>query len=208
MLLKLLIHFTLFECFIFSLIPVPILIYENAKANIKDKSWALRVERQAKRNKKIIVLKNEEKGNLFVYEIILAAGYNIGTPNSVDCDKEEYKEICAQGNERRPPSCKDWFDEKVPGFSLVGMNDEGRKICKTGDIITNGKHIGVVSNTKNGYSINTGEDEVIENDFGFKQDELFENFKIFRYNETESRKTSSGKFLTASIAFLFLIMII
>jgi len=206
MLLKLLIHLTLFECIIFATVSIQDLIYENAKANIGDKSWAKEVDRQAKRNENVFVLKDEWKCNLFVYEIILASGYDIGTPNSVNCKKEKYKKICEQKKDKRPPCCKDWFDEKVPGFDLIGKNDEGRKLCQKGDIITNGGHIAIVSNPEDGSTISAAENEVI---FG-------ENFKIFRYNEntlnkfssTKSIKESSGKFYTISIFLLFLIVII
>lgn len=91
MILKLLIHLTLFECIIFSTVSIQDLIYKNEEANIGDKSWAKDVDRQAKRNENVFVLKDEWKCNLFVYEIILASGCDIGTPNNVNCKEDKYK---------------------------------------------------------------------------------------------------------------------
>ena len=54
-------------------------IYLTAKANIGDKSWARDVPRQEKRNKHVYFDAGEYKCNLFVYEVLLACGVDVGT---------------------------------------------------------------------------------------------------------------------------------
>ena len=38
----------------------------------------------------------------------------------------------------------DGFEGTVPGMKFIGEDDKRRKNCLSGDIITNGNHIGVV----------------------------------------------------------------
>ena len=183
-------------------------ILSNAKENINETAWAKGKDRQAKRNENVYVLNGEWKCNLFVYEIILASGYDIGTPNQVNCFNPKYWGICLKNKTKRPPCCKDWFDEKVPGFFLVGEDDKGRKLSKGGDIITNGIHIGIISNSKE-LTISANEEKIVETNFGFSEDDKTKTFKIFRYNgnnlnslsvsapiKTESE--SSGKYCNNS----------
>ena len=100
-------------------------IYLNAKANVGETVWAYQVERQAKRNPKVFVTKDEWKCNLFVFQIILASGYDIGTPNTTGWS---HPFLYFQGKNLRPPCCIDWYNEIVPGFILIGEGEEENKI--------------------------------------------------------------------------------
>ena len=56
-------------------------IYKNAYSHIGETYWAKKKERQAEGNEHVFFKKGEWKCNLFVYEMILDSGYDIGTPN-------------------------------------------------------------------------------------------------------------------------------
>ena len=200
--LKLFIYLSLFKCIFFATVQEK--IYLNAESNIGETAWSFDVDRQAKRNEKVYVTKGEYKCNLFVYEIILASGYDIGTPNKANCIKHPI--LCSQGKDQRPPLCNDWFNERVPGFNLIGMNEDGKKLCQKGNIITDGHHIGIISNPEDGYTISASTDEVVENDWGYRDYQKDDDFKIFRYNQNTLK--SSGKLYNISIILLFLIMIL
>ena len=88
------------------------LILLNAQENINETAWAKDNDRQAKRNENVYVLNDEWKFNLFVYEIILASGYDIGTPNEVNCFNPKYWDICSKNKTKRPPCCKDCLKKK------------------------------------------------------------------------------------------------
>ena len=72
------------------------LILLNAQENINETAWAKDNDRQAKRNENVYVLKGEWKCNLFVYEIILASGYDIGTPNEENYINSKYWNNCSK----------------------------------------------------------------------------------------------------------------
>jgi len=116
-------------------------IYSNAKANIGDKSWAKGVRRQAKRNPNVVYDKGVWKCNLFVYEIILASGLDIGT----------YE--CSSGI--TPPVAGDWYNYSsyliTNNAEFIGKGPEGINKAIPGDIITDGIHMGIYA----------GNDEVI-----------------------------------------------
>jgi len=147
-------------------------IYLTAKANIGEKVWAKAKKRQAKRNQNVCFTEGEWKCNLFVYEILLAAGYDVGTPNKIN--GLAHPILAAQNKLDRPPCAIDWYNKKVSGMSFIGEGDEGRKNCKQGDIITDGNHMGIVAG--NNKTISAGESEVLHNDWGFRG----ENVRIFR----------------------------
>ena len=151
-------------------------IYSNAKANVGETAWARDVERQAKRNENILVKEGEWKCNLFVYEIILASGYDIGT-KSINCILHPI--LCMMGKTQRPPVCENWYNGEVSGFSFIGEGDEGKKNSKKGDIITNGSHIGIIAGDEK--TISAAEDMIVENDWGYRGNEG--NLKIFRFSE-------------------------
>ena len=214
---KPLLYLFIFALFGFSFsVSVKEKILLNAQANIGETAWAKDVDRQAKRNDEVYVLKGEWKCNLFVYEIILASGYDIGTPNSVNCWNPKYYDICLKKKTKRPPCCKDWFDETVPGFYLIGTDDEGRKISEKGDIITDGIHVGIISIPKDGYTISAAEKEVVETQFGFSEsDKTEKTFKIFRYNGDNLNgliksklPESKGKNINISIILFMIFMLL
>lgn len=82
------------------------------------------------------------------------------------------------------------FEEKVPGIKLVGKDDKGRKLSQKGDIITDGIHIGIISNP-NELTISANEEKIVETNFGFSENAKNKTFKIFRYNENSLNSFSS-----------------
>jgi len=151
-------------------------IYLNAKANIDSKAWSLLNERQAKRNQNVVFTRGEPKCNLFVYEILKASDIDIGTPNKAG---KSHKILHLTGKDSRPPCTSDWFNNKVKFFEPV--NDPTK--AEIGDIITNGKHMGIVSGYHTTISASArfkDEFRVVNNDWGYRGDEG--TIKIFRYN--------------------------
>ena len=150
-------------------------IYNNAKKYIGEKYWAKDKERQAKGNEHVFFNKGDWKCNLFVYEMILDSGYDIGTPNELNCFRHPI--LCFRDQLKRPPCVTEWKNEEVPGFVLIGEGDEGRNKSKKGDIIAADSHVGIVS--KNKKTISATDKEIVENDWGFRGEE--EELKVFRY---------------------------
>lgn len=158
-------------------------IYNIAKKNINETAWAKNSKRQAKRNPQVCFNKGENKCNLFVYEIILASGYDIGTPNSINALTHPI--LASQGKLSRPPCAIDWFNGKVPGMTFIGEGNNSNGLasntsCKRGDILTDGIHMAIVSDNKK--TIGAGENTVNETGFGF--DFIYDNsVKVFRCNK-------------------------
>ena len=107
--------------------------------------------------------------------MILDAGYNIGTPNKMSCIKHPI--LCYNDQAQRPPCVSDWLNEEISGFYLVGEGDEGKKNAKKGDILAADTFVGIVS--RNQKTISAAEDEIVENDWGFRGTE--KKLKVFRY---------------------------
>ena len=150
----------------------------NANANISQKEWAKDTAGQAKRNQHVYVPSGQYKCNLFVYEILLVSGVDIGTPNVLSWIKHPI--LFAQGKLLRPPTTDQWFDGKVPKVNLVGEGKTKDIKYLPGDIITNGAHIGfIVGDSK---TVSANETEIVCNDWGFRENET-ETFKVFRVIE-------------------------
>ena len=158
-------------------------IYLNAEANIDETAWAKDNKREAKRNPNVCFNKGENKCNLFVYEIILASGYDIGTPNSINGIAHPI--LAAQGKLSRPPCAIDWYNGTVPGMTFIGEGNNSNGYasntsCMPGDILTDGIHMAIVY--KNKTTIGAGEKTVNKTGFGF--DFIYGNsVKVFRCNK-------------------------
>ena len=109
--------------------------------------------------------------------MILAAGYDIGTPNEINGFAHPI--LAAQNKLKRPPCASDWYNGKVNGMTYIGENDEGRKKSNKGDIITDGNHMGIVAGNNESISASFSEKVVVRNSWGFRG----ENVKIFRCNK-------------------------
>ncbi len=167
-------------------------IYLTAKDNIGETSWAFNKDRRAKRNSLVHFKCNEWKCNLFVYEVLYAAGCDIGTPNRYpNYDENTFSGIGSLiyfpfYDNHRPPCCIDWYDKKVSACKYIGEGEIGKNKCKQGDIITDGSHIGIVDsydpNTKDGKSINAAKEKVLCDGFGFGSGKIKEvrTVRIFR----------------------------
>ena len=177
--MKTIIYITLFVAIFSQEVSIQEKIYLNAKANIDETAWAKDVDRQAKRNKEVFVTEGEWKCNLFVYEIILVSGYDIGTPNRARWISHPILNI--QGKNKRPPCCSDWYNLQVEGFTFIGEGEEGKNKCKKGDIVTNGVHIGIIAG--DGETISAAKEKVVKNDWGYRGDEGV--LRYFRYDDNQ-----------------------
>ena len=146
-------------------------ILRIAKANIGDKSWAKFPSREAKRNSKVKFGMFEWKCNLFVYEVLLASGIDIGTPNEIS-DKRWI--IKREGKTERPPTARQWYDGEVDLFDEVE-----KEYAEGGDVCSDGSHCGIVSDLYH-TTISAAEHEVVSNDWGWRKDQ--DDVKFFSLN--------------------------
>ena len=149
-------------------------IYLTARDNIGETAWSPDNEREARRKANVFFKKGEPKCNLFVYEVLLAAGYDIGTPNELNPFKHPI--LAINGQLDRPPCAIDWYNKKVSGMEFIGENNNGRRNCMQGDIITDGNHMGIVAGNNQTISASYDEKKVVRNSLGFKG----ENVRLFR----------------------------
>ena len=132
-------------------------IYLTARDNIGETVWARNKKRIARRNSKVQFGDGEYKCNLFVYEVLLAAGIDIGLT------KKSHPKLFFLGNDR-PACASDWYDEKV----CEAIDTRLTKI-DNGDVATDGKHMGIVyynNDEKKWGTINAGESRVNFTPFG------------------------------------------
>jgi len=144
------------------------MIFDNAKVNVGLTNWAKWVDRQCKRNNFVYVFAGEPKCNLFVYEILLSTGLDIGTPNITD-------NIVSRiiGKVDRPPCAADWYDGKVQQFKYIGTDVY---LAEAGDVITDGSHVAIAAG--NFMSISAGEHEILYNDWGFREGQTIKIFRV------------------------------
>ena len=148
-------------------------ILENAKKFIGSQNWIEGVERISFDNK-VKLLDGEPKCSLFVYEMLEMSGIHMDLPNT-------YGRIHKTPDyPQRPYVCKQWYKEEVKNFICIGKGVKALNQCLPGDIITNGKHIGIISGPNQTISAAYIQNKVVENDFGWRKSEKYK-VKIFRY---------------------------
>jgi len=148
-------------------------ITQNARdyLNCCKENWKKNRNRQCEKNEHVYVTKGEPKCNLFVYEVLLASDIDIGTPNKCSLSRSYLK---LRNKCDRPPLAADWYAGNVKQFKYIG-NSNGS--YNPGDIITDGKHVGIVSGTGTTISASTAKG-IVENDWGFRKGQ---NCSIYRY---------------------------
>ena len=164
-------------------------IVDQARQYIGSTDWTKRKKRTSF-DGEVTFRKKEPKCNLFVYEVLKQIGIDTGLPNN-------YGVIF---KEKRPYRCKQWYAEEVPNFKCIGIGKEALKQSKPGDIITQGKHIGIITGFRKTISASSRSDEnkVVESEFGWREDEQ-DIVKVFRYmgegyssKEAEDEKNNPG----------------
>jgi len=172
-------------------------VCKNALNEVGSRNWAKGTTRQAKNNPSVIVIGDitaniglfdetevtlrdgDWKCNLFIYEMLLDSGIDIGTPRNI------YKVLDG------PPTAQDWyaFKSEINGedsklreyFELVAeIKDKSDRTkvpfnseyeyatdylydkTRPGDIVTNGEHLGIVSKYFFDSYVNTNSDGDIE----------------------------------------------
>jgi len=169
-------------------------IYNNAEKHIGETAWAFNVEREAEGNDSVCVPSDENKCNLFVYEVILDSGFDIGTPNTANPLKNPLLAVTFKLS--RPPCAIDWYENyktMVKGATLVGEGNDCLENALPGDIITDGVHMGIyagneeaisanpVNIAKKGIRVNWLDDE----GYGYenRNDGISRIFRIFRISK-------------------------
>lgn len=158
-------------------------IYKTALANINETAWAKAKRRQAKRNNNVCFLEDEYKCNLFVYEVILAAGFSVGTPNAA-INPIKYGELLIQWKFARPPTTHEWYRNENHHFKFVGEGYDGLKKLNNGDILTDDTHMGIAAyndNEKRWTTISAGEFKVNQNYWGIDWTYNNKPVRIYRY---------------------------
>ena len=186
-------------------------ILASAKLNSDAGAWALAANRSCRRNKKVFIPENEDKRHLFIYECILAAGYDIGTPYTINPkDYEKYDEVTKENRTKRPPTVQDWFNGNIKGFYIFGENEEGILNCQHGDVITNGTQIAFVLDASNEVTTHLNFTRTFTDNWGFRGRQPNETFKVLRYNGIEKKEetVSESKFYKISIVLLVFIILL
>jgi len=159
-------------------------IYKTAEANINETAWAKANERQAKRNSSVLFKKNENKCNLFVYECILAAGFNVGTPNMA-INPFKNLDLLIQWKFARPPTSHDWYYHLVDHFKYIGEGEEGLEKIQNGDILTDNTHMAIAfydNDEEEWTTIGAGEFTVNKTDWGIARTYNNVKVRIFRFS--------------------------
>ena len=149
--------------------------------NIGKDYWSYSKERTSI-DKKLTVESGKYKCNLFVYEALVSGGVNV--PLFYD---DNGKAIA--------PNTKNWYNEEVEGFRLVGQGLEALDKSWPGDIIVLYKssifpwdyehHIGIISGPQKTISASGLTNEIVENDWGWRTNQ-WTQVKVFRYNVSNS----------------------
>ena len=94
------------------------------------------------------------KCNKFVYDALEESGAKVPLIND---DRNPFTD------EKYPPVATDWEDKEkeIEGWVVVDNP-------KTGDVASDGKHVGIVSGVETTVSASSREDKVVENDWGFR----------------------------------------
>jgi hypothetical protein len=117
---------------------------------------------------------SEPKCNLFVAEMYADLGYEV--PVNANYHASLGRRLLSRflsplttfSSEPRPYLAKDYYNGEVPGTLILGKNAEGLSRAQPGDIISDGRHMAIISG--DGKSIHAMAMEVVENNFGFRPD--------------------------------------
>ena len=119
----------------------------------------------------------EFKCNLFVYDVLGICGIKMDLPNQPG----RFRKFIIKSE--RPYTTKQWYNEQVPNFKYIGKGVKALEQSVPGDIITDGKHMGIISGPQLVISASSrpeDENKVVENEWGWRED-IKNNVKIFRY---------------------------
>lgn len=151
-------------------------VVNAAKKYIGSKDWNFFA-------KKGNVLWGECKCNIFVAQVLGEAGLKVPCTNKAGKYVSIVLNLIGDSTER-PLCCADWYNTdngtKWEAVKLVGKGVDGLNKSWPGDIVTDGKHIGIISGPKKTISA-TLHDGVVENDWGWRSEQL-SSMKVFRYH--------------------------
>ena len=83
------------------------IITSKALLYVGSSDWSFWSERQCELNDEVLFTNGEFKCNLFVYEVLLASGIDIGTPNSTGRLGNMHNKLFNDGKDKRPPTTND-----------------------------------------------------------------------------------------------------
>lgn len=117
-------------------------------------------------------------GNLnVIYDVLGICGIKMDLPNQPG----RFRKFIIKSE--RPYTTKQWYNEQVPNFKYIGKGVKALEQSVPGDIITDGKHMGIISGPQLVISASSrpeDENKVVENEWGWRED-IKNNVKIFRY---------------------------
>jgi len=119
----------------------------------------------------------EPKCNLFVYEVLVGAGVGQYLPNKPGFLGSIFNQL-----QERPYTAGQWYEGQVPHTELVGTGEDGLNKCQPGDIVTNGNHIGIITEPHKTVSASSKDNAVVENDWAWRKDE-YSKVKIYRVSD-------------------------
>jgi len=154
-------------------------VLNNAKTQIGSRDWSPLTLRTSADGKTTFYI-GEPKCNLFVYEMLVAAGISQDLPNGAGRIKNFLLNLFNDSTER-PYVCEQWYDGKVPNMKLVGKGIEGLNKSWPGDLVTDGHHIGIISGPQKTISASSDECKIVENNWGWGKDRR-NIVKVFRYH--------------------------
>lgn len=154
-------------------------VLEHARAHIGSTAWS-RFCTRTSANSRVTFNYGEPKCNLFVYEMLVAGGVKQDLPNTAGALKSYLPFFNTQPNPR-PYCCSDWYNCRVPNMTYIGQGINALNKCWPGDIITEGKHMGIISGPRKTISASSIEGKIVENDWGWRKDH-WKKVRIFRYH--------------------------
>ena len=159
----------------------------KSKYDDDSKEWTEKARKWSE-DKKFFFPSGTYKCNLFVYDALVSNGVSVPT--------------FIKKGEEWPPNTKDWYDEEVDGFSLVGKGKDGLNKSWPGDIcviylkqlfvIPIEHHIGFIYGPQK--TISAAPNGIVINDWGWREYDYYyeqyvdhkngvnKNVRIYRYH--------------------------
>jgi cell wall-associated NlpC family hydrolase len=145
-------------------------IVDHAQQFRDSSEWGLSVSRSS--NHFPAFGRTEPKCNLFVAEMYADLGYVVPVNSEYHASlgrrivSRIFSPLTEFSTEPRPYLAKDYYEGKVPGTEILGKGSEGLSRAQPGDIISDGRHMAIISG--DGKSIHASAVGVVENNFGFR----------------------------------------
>jgi hypothetical protein len=158
-----------------------------AKSHLGKWSWSVIWDRASDQGH---FLPTEPKCNLFVAEMLAQGGFEVPLVNGAGKWRSWILDAI-DAKAGRPPTAQQWYNHEVPATTMIGSGQVGLEKSWPGDIITDGKHIGIITGPQKTIHVskdaapmgsgNVGVREVTESQWGWLPAQ-WASMKIFRYH--------------------------